>query len=97
MKEINVSEKVYDAVLGMYVNAEDYFIEGMEVKDLFLEGSICERHYEAVYKAKENLREILSDSAYDNVDTIAMCLDQISREVALKMFEYGVEYGRKNP
>jgi len=95
MKELSVAEKVYDAVLGMNANEEDNLIEGIKVEDLFAEGKNCDQYYEIVYKAKERLHSILSDSAYDDVEVIHQRLNQIMHDVSIKMFEYGVELGKE--
>lgn len=95
MKELSIAEKVYDAVLGMNANEEDNLIEGIMVEDVFAEGKNCDQCYEIAYEAKKRLRNILSDSAYDDVEVIYQRLNQIMHDVAIKMFEYGVEYGNK--
>lgn len=93
MKEIKLYEKVYEAVLGMYADEEDYLIEGIRVQDEFT-GKKCDEHYEQIYKAKEKLRLILSEEAFGNVEVVEFRMNEIMREVALKMFEYGMEYAK---
>lgn len=95
MNKADISERVYEAVIGLYLNEADYVIEGISVEDEFASGKDCDKNYEIVFNAKNRLHEILSDSAYDDVEVIHQRLNQIMHDVSIKMFEYGVEYGSK--
>lgn len=93
MNKTDISERVFEAVTGMYADEADYVIEGIVVNDEFESGKDCDKNYEIIFNAKNRLREILSDSAYDNVEVIHQRLNQITHDVAIKMFEYGVKFG----
>lgn len=95
MKKTDIAERIYEAVIGMYANKADYVVEGIAVDDEFESGKECDKNYEIVYNAKNRLHEILSDSAYDDVEVIHQRLNQITHDVAIKMFVYGVKFGSK--
>lgn len=92
---MEIKEQIYEAVMGMYEDKKEYLIDGIQVKDAFARGEKCEEYYDNVHNAKMRLCAKLSDSDYEDVEVISQRLEQIAHDIAVKMFEYGVEYGKR--
>lgn len=92
------ADSVYSAINGDYIDKEDYIIEGIEVANAFEDGSVCSKYYENIYNAKQRLFDRLNckNGMDDDVDTIMVQWDALSRELASLMFEYGYMYGKKD-
>lgn len=90
-----IREQIYEAANGMYVNAEDYVVAGIQIEDEFAEGKNCSKYYEYVYNAKQRLNDRLKTDEDIDVEIIISRMDDITREIAMKMFDYGVMIGSK--
>lgn len=86
------ADSVYNAINGDYISKEDYIIEGIEIENAFEIGSKCSNIYNNIYNAKQRLYERLGTDDED-VDILMLQYSQLTREIALKMFEYGYKFG----
>lgn len=84
------AEEVYESLCGDLVEP----VCGVE--DAFAEGSNCEQWYLDMLNAYERLRERLGAVNSDpDAEIMIDSLLCIQRELCLKMYEYGVRFGRK--
>lgn len=87
-------EQVYEALNGFLLNKEDYIIDGVEIKNEFEDGSELTKSGDRIYTAKANLQSLLSNDAFQNVETITSQYEKMMREIAYIMFEYGLVFGK---
>lgn len=90
-----IKEHIYEAMLGMYKDEEDYIVDGIKIKDEFAEGERCEELYQYVFDANRRLCERLQVDEDQDVETIIMRLDDITKELAMKMFDYGMQFAQR--
>ena len=90
-----IKEHIYEAMLGMYRDEEDYRVDGIKIKDEFAEGERCEELYQYVFDANRRLCERLQVDEDQDVETIIMRLDDITKELAMKMFDYGMQFAQR--
>ena len=89
--KMDLAEQVYDSLLGML--QPEYALDWVE--NIFTEGSAYNRLYGDVRKAYERLCVRLGTvDEDDDVEIIINAMLDNERIVALKMFEYGVVYGK---
>lgn len=84
-------EKVHELVCGYISEAEDHTVAGVEVQDEFLEGHHCENLYEEIYEQK-NLCKLGVEEDKD-LEFLINLMDDITKNVSMKMYEYGVLIG----
>ena len=78
------AEAVYWSVQGLLEEP----VEGVE--SAFCDGSVCEAAYEQMLEAYERLRQRLQVENEDaDVECIINALQTITKELCLRMFEYG--------
>ena len=78
------AEAVYWSVQGLLEEP----VEGVE--SAFYDGSVCEMAYEQMLEAYERLRQRLQVENEDaDVECIINALQTITKELCLRMFEYG--------
>ena len=63
---------------------------------LFEDGGICDRLYERISAAQHRLLDRLGLQESRDLDEILSLEDEISMHVAIRMFDYGVEYAKKD-
>lgn len=80
---------IYDLMAGYYDLDRVQFPECKIVEDEFVEGKPCEELYRQVYEARVRLCERLGVDEDKDIQTIINCMDDISRILAMKMFDYG--------
>lgn len=79
-----LAEAVYWSVQGLLEKP----VEGVE--NAFYDGSVCEAAYEQMLEAYERLRQRLQVKNEDaDVECIINALQTITKELCLRMFEYG--------
>ena len=66
-----------------------------EIEDLFEEGKPCDVLYERLFEAKERILLKLGLDECRDMEEILCCEDEICMYVALRMFDYGVEYASR--
>lgn len=80
---------LWEKVMGIRLRDE-------EVECLFEEGESCDTLHARIFDAKERILSRLGlDECWD-MEEILCCEDAICMHVALRMFDYGVEYAQKN-
>ena len=90
-----LSEQVYEAANGMFVAKEDYIVDGIEIENLFEEGKECMDLYGKAVEAKFRLNERLHASEDKDVEIIIDSMYEIVHKMSIKMFEYGVVFGKR--
>ena len=79
--------------LRLYSEAEDYTVAGVEVQDEFLEGHPCENLYEEIYERKKRICDKLGVEEDKDLEFLINLMDDITKNVSMKMYEYGVLIG----
>ncbi len=95
--DLQFQERIYDLVNG-YLDLVHFSIpESAFVKDEFSRGSFCNQAYGKVLDAYANLCSRLHpDCAEDeDVETILNAMNAITKHIAIKMFQYGVFFARR--
>ena len=91
MEKMNLAEQVYASLLGQL--QPEYALDWVE--NIYTEGSSYDRLYADVLAAYARLCERLgADEEDDDVEIIINAMLDNERTVALKMFAYGVLYGK---
>lgn len=65
-----------------------------EIENLFQDGAVCDPLYERVSAAQRRLLDQLGAEENRDLDEILSCEDRICMHIAIRMFDYGMEYGR---
>lgn len=90
-------EKVYELVCGYISETEDHIVAGVEVQDEFLEGRPCEKLgeklYEEIYERKRRICDKLGVEEDKDLETLINLMDDITKNVSMKMYEYGALIG----
>ncbi|MGN0341440.1 MAG: hypothetical protein ACI4DO_01485 [Roseburia sp.] len=63
----------------------------ISIVDEFADGRECGKLYDRVYAAKLRLEEKLDSDQNRDLEEIISCMNQISKILALKMFDYGAK------
>jgi len=85
-------EAIYETLSGLRLPEAE--VPGIE--DAYAEGSVCWRNYAEVLDAYQRLCVRLhTDEEDTDVETIINNMFTIEKELCIKMFYYGLEYGRK--
>lgn len=82
-------EYIYDLMTGQVVQDGDPAAEQNVIKDEFADGERCAALYEQVYLSNRNLCERLQENEVTEVENIITDMFEITRILALKMYEYG--------
>lgn len=88
-------ELIYDIMNGFIDLSRVETEIDMPIDDEFSEGTECAKIYEEVYQAKQNLGERLGVSEDGDVEQIICGMEEITRILCLKMFDYGVKREQK--
>lgn len=88
-------EAIYEIVLGQMGNGENTAVSGMEIENLFSAGGMCDRLYEEVYRQKNSICSLLHVSESEQLETIVGNMFEISRILAMKMYDYGFAAAQK--
>lgn len=86
-------ELIYQILNGDIEEGGVALPDGIEVVDEFGEGRECAQLYDRIYKAKLRLGKRLGTDEDSDVEEIIGCMDQITRILAMKMFECGAKMG----
>ena len=89
-------EKIYEAVLGAYVDEADYVIQNVRIQNEFAEGKTCGEVYKRVYEANRRLCERLGVDEDPDVEMIIDGMLDITRVVAQRMFQYVAVYEKND-
>lgn len=84
-------EIIYQIMNGDLEVGQEYLSDNITVVDEFADGRECGRLYDKVYAAKLRLLEKLGTEENADVEEIIICMSGISRILAMKMYDYGVE------
>ena len=89
---MDIGEQVYETLLNIV--SEEHLLPWVE--PVFVPGNPCYEAYDQMHAAYARLRQKLGVVDEDpDAETIISCLLDYSKYVGLKMFEYGVEYQRR--
>lgn len=80
---------IYELMIGLYDLKILQFPESEVVEDEFLEGKPCAELYGRVYDAHLRLCERLGVDEDEDIETIINCMNDITRILAMKMYDYG--------
>ncbi len=94
--DILFQERIYDLANGFLELSRDTVPESEFVMDEFAVGSPCHASYEKVLAAYARVCDRLRCGQEDaDVEIILNEMNAISRHMALKMFQYGVFFARR--
>lgn len=79
---------LWEKIMGIRVRSD-------ETEDLFEEGKPCDVLYERIFDAKQRILSELGLEECRDMEEILNCEDSICMHVAIRMFDYGVEYASK--
>lgn len=80
--------ELWEKVMGMWKDSGG-------IDNLFEENKVCDRLYIRISNAQHRLLERLGLQESHDMDEILNCEDEICMRVAIRMFDYGVEYAKK--
>lgn len=80
---------------GYFTEEVDHVVDGVEIQDEFREGSTCSRLYEEMAELEKKVCEKLQVNEQHDLERIIDCMDAITREIAMKMYDYGVLIGNE--
>ena len=84
-------DRMYETAIGMCADGEG----AAGIDNLFDDGTICDFLYSEVYDASRRINQRLGQQEDPDVERIIRNLWKINKIVSCKMYEYGVEHGRK--
>lgn len=88
---------VYDLVNGTY-DLEHYPIEESKyIKNEFAEGEFCAMTYDMVHETKLRIYKKLGVAEDSDVELLIALLEQINHHLAMKMYDYGELFSKKEP
>lgn len=88
-------ELVFDLMSGNYDLEQYPMEESIYIADEFSDGKFCEQAYDAAYKAKQRLYKKLEMVEDEDVELIFANLQAIGRYLAMKMYDYGEKFSKK--
>lgn len=91
----NAKIAVQYAVAYQYEHREEADHHGVVIPDEFCEGSFCSRLYEEIAKRKKKICEKLQVDEDLDLEHIINCMEDFTRYVSMKMYEYGALMGTK--
>ncbi len=95
--DILFQERIYDLVNGYWDLTHFPVAESEFVMNEFAEGSFCNKAYGNVLEAYNRLCSRLACGFEDNdVEIILNEMNRISKYIAIKMFQYGVFFARRD-
>ena len=83
------------AVAYQYEHREEADHHGVVIPDEFCEGSFCSRLYEEIAKRKKKICEKLQVDEDLDLEHIINCMEDFTRYMSMKMYEYGALMGTK--
>lgn len=91
----NAKIAVQYAVAYQYEHREEEDHHGVVIPDEFCEGSFCSRLYEEIAKRKKKICEKLQVDEDLDLEHIINCMEDFTRYMSMKMYEYGALMGTK--
>ena len=91
----NAKIAVQYAVAYQYEHREEADQHGVVIPDEFCEGSFCSRLYEEIAKRKKKICEKLQVDEDLDLEHIINCMEDFTRYMSMKMYEYGALMGTK--
>ena len=91
----NAKIAVQYAVAYQYEYREEADHHGIVIPDEFCEGSFCSRLYEEIAKRKKKICEKLQVDEDLDLEHIINCMEDFTRYMSMKMYEYGALMGTK--
>ena len=91
----NAKIAVQYAVAYQYEHMEEADHHGVVIPDEFCEGSFCSRPYEEIAKRKKKICEKLQVDEDLDLEHIINCMEDFTRYMSMKMYEYGALMGTK--
>ena len=91
----NAKIAVQYAVAYQYEHREEADHHGVVIPDEFCEGSFCSRLYEEIAKRKKKICEKLQVDEDLDLEHIINCMEDFTRYMSMKMYEYGALMGTK--
>lgn len=82
-------ELIYNMMNGFYDCDAICMPKNLVVVDEFSEGKECNRLLDKVYHARLHLSEKLGNDEDEDVETIINSLNQITKLLSMKMYDYG--------
>ena len=89
----NAKIAVQYAVAYQYEHREEADHHGVVIPDEFCEGSFCSRPYEEIAKRKKKICEKLQVDEDLDLEHIINCMEDFTRYMSMKMYEYGALMG----
>lgn len=91
----NAKIAVQYAVAYQYEHMEEADHHGVVIPDEFCEGSFCSRLYEEIAKRKKKICEKLQVDEDLDLEHIINCMEDFTRYMSMKKYEYGALMGTK--
>ena len=93
---MSCKEKIYDMMNGQLAGMEILQIGDFLVEDEFAEGKECGELYAKVYAANRRICRRLKTEEDTDVESIVDNMFRITKILALKMYDCGVESGKQD-
>lgn len=88
--EQKLAEAIYGTLYGLYLPEDE--VPGVE--NLFAPGSVYENVENEAYRLRQQLEDRLNTEDYMLVEQLVTQLYCIQKEMCLRMYAYGAEFGR---
>ena len=88
-------EQIYGLANGYFTEDVAHTVDGVVIPDEFCEGSFCSRLYEEIAKRKKKICEKLQVDEDLDLEHILNCMEDFTRYMSMKMYEYGALMGTK--
>lgn len=92
---MNCKEEIYNMMNGQLAGMKTLQIGGFLVEDEFAEGKECGELYAKIYAANRRLCRRLKTEEDTDVESIVNNMFRITKILALKMYDCGVESGKQ--
>ena len=85
-------ELVYDLMNGYYNRESVVLPLHVDIEDEFEKGKKCDVLLDRVYRARMHLAKKLGHQEDEDVETIIDCMNEITKILCMKMYDYGKNY-----
>ena len=93
--DMGKKERIYELASGYFTKEVDHVVDGVEIQDEFHEGSTCSQLYEEMAELEKKICEKMRVNEQRDLERIIDCMDAITKEIAMKMYDYGALIGNE--
>lgn len=91
--DMGKKERIYELASGYFTEEVNHVVDEVEIQDEFREGSTCSRLYEKITELEKKLCEKLQADEVRDLERIIDCMEDITKKIAMRMYDYGALIG----